>query len=369
MIALASPAIAQQCGPSGCPLPQTMAPNRPAAHQFKSTPGVRTPWATACRITIVVPGSKGISFGSGTVIDGSVPKAIVMTAAHVLRPGSSATYKVEVFGEPERFGSQPLTQIIGVFEGRPLDRIDRLDVGLLTFIHPTVLPASRLPKQSYIPVIDQPLITMGCSLGAYPTAYGDTFSKLAETKEGYEGFELKGTPAQGRSGGGCFDYQSHLVGVCDFAIKSGGGLYATTDSLRTILLKNGLTELAYGGSPPEPSSQSPPTAVPQLPQIPQLPQLPSVQEAEKAFAYLPHMIAGSLGGAGLLAGLAAFFRRKSPVPASPIVTSGFSASPEDLVRLLTMSLKAQDEAELRKKSDAELLDKIKDLVKPPSPNA
>lgn len=372
-LCLASVALAQ-CDPyTGlCPVPQT----RPAGiksqptvpYVFNEASGNPKPWASAVRITIRA--GKSITYGSGTIVKTDGNTSLVMTAAHVLRGGGP--YRVEVFDGQVDPRTGIISGRVGEYPGDAIDVNYAHDVGLLRFRADRPQVASPLVERGWYPE-GHTLCSVGCPSGGDPQVISEQFIRRTEftAKDGvYPGLELARAPEPGRSGGGLFDENGRLAGVCDFADpKNKTGLYATTLSLREILRKNGFVETADGRLNAQPSPGSSPRPADPIGSL----EKDVVGLAEKeATAFLKQIITGlSIAFGAMILGLFAyFFKGKTPPSAGSVVSapSGIP-SPEDLTRLLSASLKAHDAAEAQKRSDAELLDKIRALMNTPSPNA
>jgi Trypsin-like peptidase domain len=382
---LASPALGQ-CPPgaTNCPYPQAPPKADRPDYWFHSASGNAPPWSTAVRIKAHRPGKKEFAVGSGTVIDGSAHSALIMTCAHVMR-GDPPFHKppiltVEIFGSKLDFQTGSVGQAIASFPGKALDRNDKLDVGLLTFSPGIELPASKLVPIGWEISPSLRLCSLGCSQGRDPTGLSEHFTKEVSYTTGYRGLECDREPLEGRSGGGLFDQEGRLCGVLDFASpEDSTGIYASAESLRDILRRNGLVEMADGPkkAPPvvvsTPSAPAPDTI--ELTPVPPSRGSPSAVVAvekvieKEAQATLFPLIASGLGGMGIVSTIFAFIKRPRPQgpPVSPPSKSSVDPSPEDALRLLASILKDRDEKEARKKSDSDMLDKIKSLLNDPKP--
>ncbi len=372
----AAQAVAQ-CPPGSksCPM---QAPKSAPAYVFRSASGNPAPWATAVRISVVLGKSRQV--GSGTVIDSGPESSLVMTAAHVLRSSAGSPILVEVFAGTLDRKTGSLGPPIGSYPGEPVDRDDAADVGLLRFRPGKVLPTSPLVPPGWPPA--GPLCSVGCSHGDDPTAVSERFiaeQTLAGEDGAYRGLECDRRPPRGRSGGGLFDEYGHLAGVCDFAeTELPRGLYAHPESIRSLLRRNGLVELAEGTSrkappvapPVAPNPfQSPPDPVAPQPQ-PTAPPPTLAAEAKEVGGYLWPLLAG-LGGVGgtsilaVLISLAKGNRGSGPSVASP---REHGPEPEELVRLLRRAIEDADLKKARKAEDAAILEKVRAAIATPPPN-
>jgi hypothetical protein len=85
--------------------------------------------------------------------------------------------------------------------------------------------------------------TIGCSNGKDPTLLPQRINNL-DHYLGPANIEVSGAPEEGRSGGGLFNLQGQLIGVCYAADYEGKeGLYAALDSVHVELDRLGLKDV------------------------------------------------------------------------------------------------------------------------------
>lgn len=403
---LLSPATiaGQSCPPGSTNCPSPTAPVRAKSpslsYLFRVGMGNPAPWSTAVRITSSQ--GKVLGTGSGTVIDGRSDSALVMTCAHILRLDPSATLTVEIFG-PGLVAS-PANSVgpaIARFAGVALDRDDSHDVGLVRFRPGRALPASPLVPPGWSPS-GEPLCSVGCSNGANPTGLATRYLRDMRGSgliQAYHGYECEGETPSGRSGGGLFDEHGRLAGVCDFAdTKAYTGIYARAESLRAILRRNGLVELADGSPAPAPGNgfslqiggrKAAPIPAPAVPAPASAPDASAETELERVpnrvLSYVGTAVAG--GAAVAVPALLAWFwsRARAVIPprllpgSAPTSQAPAPAAAEsndliEVVGLLRRHIDASDsadakraETEARVKRDGELLEKIRALLKEDAP--
>ena len=398
---LASVAPAQvQCPPGSpsCPYPTPRQAAPQPGYKFRAESPNPAPWQTAVRISWR-SGKSSMTVGSGTIIESDpAGLSLVMTAAHVVRGAPASGVTVEVFG-----ASRAVIRIgrpIASYPGTVVDADAQLDVGLVRFQAERTLLSSSLPRPGETLTAGTILCSVGCSHGADPTARSERTtgrpinlsglptSKFAETllAAGYRGIECDRMPEQGRSGGGLFTATGHLVGVCDFADgESKSGLYAETESLRSILRRNGLVELADGRKP-VPAVPSPKPSTPDpfgnqiIPTDPHL--LDILRNRERDGVLLSHLGAG-LGGTTLMGLLWAFFSKlkRSPLPSpvqeppGPALLFRRIPTPAELIPMFEASLKFEaeqkrikTEEDARDQGRAEILEKFRALFEPQPPS-
>ncbi len=188
------------------------------------------PMKASARIRVV--DGNGINYGSGTVIDSRPGRSIVLTCAHIFRDISKqAVVEVDLFdGEESR-----------TYQGKILSYNLEADVGLIA-----IATSDPIPSIPLIPASDAlrkgaEVFGIGCGGGKRPVRLPMRVTALNRYL-GPDNIECTVVPQQGRSGGGLFDTQGRLVGVCFAADpKSARGLYAGIRPIRQILQKAGVS--------------------------------------------------------------------------------------------------------------------------------
>ena len=224
------------------------------------------PWKTVVRIKVSAPGGM-MEFGSGTIVSSTDDEAIILTCAHIFHIDGAAKQ-----ARPERF---PYQIMIDLFDGRlagprkntvhPVETLPGKaldydfvhDVGLIRIKTRRRLPCSPVVPPAWQPKPGMNLIAVGCPEGQDATAWS---TKILHTRMGnpnavstgrasYEGLLCTNAPRQGRSGGGLYNENGYVVGVCDFAdYRNNHGIYASSDSIRRLLDRNNLS-FVYDRSP------------------------------------------------------------------------------------------------------------------------
>lgn len=180
--------------------------------------------AEAATVRIRVDEENSTAYGTGTVIDVHGDEALVLTCGHLFRemkPHSQLT--IDLF--PAR--AQPVNVPAQLIDFRA-DAGD-VDIGLISFKLPFAIePVPLLPQLEKL-AVKQPAFSLGCDHGANPTRR-DTQIKSINRYMGAPNVEIAGAPAVGRSGGGLFDQQGRLIGVCNAADAEGDeGIYAAAE--------------------------------------------------------------------------------------------------------------------------------------------
>lgn len=231
---------------------------RPAVARTQNEDGARRPEKSAtpleASVRIRVHDAQGDNFGSGTIIDSREGRAIVLTCGHIFRRlDKSSSIEVDVFqGERHK-----------TFVGKLWKHDLEGDVGLIT-IAADGLPACRVLPFGIAVERGLPVETVGCSGGASPTVQKQNVTALNRYL-GPDNIECSVVPVQGRSGGGLFNRDGQLIGVCMAADpQSREGLYAGVKTIHTLLDDCRLSHLyrkarsAGAESEPEPPASTVP---------------------------------------------------------------------------------------------------------------
>lgn len=178
--------------------------------------------AANATVRIRVEESNTLAHGTGTIVAVHGSEALVLTCGHLFRdmlPGSTLT--VDLFaGTPRQ--TNVVARLID-YQAQGED-IALLSIQLPVAIEPVpILPVSEAVQKG------QPVFSFGCDHGKDPTRR-DTRVTHINRYLGAANIEIAGAPAVGRSGGGLFDQQGRLIGVCNAACNEDDeGIYAAGD--------------------------------------------------------------------------------------------------------------------------------------------
>lgn len=238
--------------------PTVLASSTSSGRQLTSEQAVAR--ATDATVRIKVEESNTTAHGTGTIVAVHGQEALVLTCGHLFRdmlPGSHL--KVDLFaGTPRQ--TTILAQLIDF-------KADKEDIALLSIRLPVPIePVTILPKSEQVQ-IGQPVFSIGCDHGNNPSRR-DTRITHVNRYLGPKNIEIEGAPAVGRSGGGLFDTQGRLLGVCNAACnQENEGIYAASDVIYQQLARVDhahLYELASDAS--------------RVPAVPAVARVPSEQE-------------------------------------------------------------------------------------------
>jgi len=192
----------------------------------------------AASVRLRVDDSQGQSYGSGTIIDARQGYALILTCAHIFRD-SQGKGRVMV----DLFGPHPAEQVPGRLISWDLDR----DVGLVCIRAPEEVAVARVAPPGYRIAPGMEVVSIGCNNGDRPSA---EHSRLTSARyAGPPSFQVAGEPVDGRSGGGIFNRDGMVVGVCNAADRIDKAAFcAALEAIHVELDKVGLSQI-YQASP------------------------------------------------------------------------------------------------------------------------
>lgn len=291
-------------------------PTRHVTYAASTDPSAEIPfpWQTATRLQVRVP--DGIVSGSGTVIDSTAERSVILTCAHLFAHRGQLT--VDLFAPDLDWstGKTGRLHFLETHQGRAVQIDKAADVAIVVFEPGRVLSASPVLPESEPLQVGQKMTAVGCGGGEDATAWTTQILALQVGAMGRPGStaaswtECTTDPRQGRSGGGLYTLAGYVAGVCDFGTGQNTGLYASPASIRSIVAKAGVFDR-------RPQSPCPPGV-----QCP-TPQSPPARPREPGLAGIPRKPAPAPAGA-----------QDAPAPPAP-------AAPVDLA---SIEAKIPDEA-------------------------
>lgn len=203
--------------------------------------------AEAATVRLRVYEEVGYGIGTGTIIDSHGDELLILTCGHLFRDNKGQTkIEVDLF-----YGGQVNTVEANVLDYDAGDR----DIGLVTVrTSIPIQPVPILPNTTQLQN-GASVFSFGCDRGANPSRRDTRITgiNLYNQHLRLSNVEIAGAPIDGRSGGGLFDSQGNLIGVCnaadyddDIGIYAGPGeVYWQLDrvSLQS-LFKSGNQQLA-----------------------------------------------------------------------------------------------------------------------------
>ncbi len=206
------------------------------------------------RLTIHDP--QGSSYGSGTMIDSRQGEALILTCGHIFRD-SQGKGQIMV----DLFGSGAPQKVPGRLVAFDLNT----DIGLVS-IKPgvPVRVAPVAPKGHPVAKGDK-VVSVGCNNGGPATALESKITAINKFG-GTPNVEIAGLPVQGRSGGGLFNAEGLVIGVCNAADPADNeGLYAALPAIQSELDEVGLTALYRDRTSAAPAQLAGATPPPEMP--------------------------------------------------------------------------------------------------------
>jgi hypothetical protein len=185
-------------------------------------------------VRLKIEDARGSSYGSGTLIDARQGEALVLTCGHIFRD-SQGKGRITV----HLFNPQAPEQLPGRLVGYDLEH----DVALVSIRPGVPLDIAPVaPKEQRIDRGDK-VVTVGCNNGGPATAIGSQISSI-DKFVGPPNLQVAGMPVEGRSGGGLFNAEGMVIGVCNAADPADNeGLYAGLASIHRQLDRAGLSAL------------------------------------------------------------------------------------------------------------------------------
>ncbi|MDA7904198.1 trypsin-like peptidase domain-containing protein [bacterium] len=207
--------------------------------------------ASTVKIGLNVASQAYVDFASGTSIYNSGDMSLILTCGHLFRESNGAG-QISVMMSSSDGG-------VREFGGTLLDwDATNRDIALVKVFHPGIaLPVNPIAPRTTSVFASDNLFTVGCDLSNRSTL-GETYNGIRETGPtirqtqikkisnygGINKFDILGSPAQGRSGGGLFTKTGSLIGVCNARIcDADEGIYTGLDSVYWVIDRAGLTDL------------------------------------------------------------------------------------------------------------------------------
>lgn len=214
------------------PRPRGVANSAPLS-QEELAPAIARALAATVRLKIDDP--TGTSKGSGTIIDQRGDDALILTCGHIFRDSNGkGAITVDLFLPNGDSRQVP---------GRLLDFDLSRDLALVTIRAESELAVARVarPKERF--TAGDAVYSVGCDRGDVPRVFASEITAIGQYY-GPPNITARGEPAIGRSGGGLFNEDGVLIGVCNFASPSDRtGIYAAIESVHGQLARAQLHSL------------------------------------------------------------------------------------------------------------------------------
>ena len=199
--------------------------------------------ARAATVRLRAYDGQGYGAGTGTIIDTHGDEALVLTCGHLFREtDGKGKIEVDLF-----VGGQTRT-----VAGQVIDyEAEHRDIALVV-IRPgfAVQPVALIGGGEKVRN-GQPAFSFGCDRGADPSRRDTRITGVNKYDQhlGVSNLEIAGAPIDGRSGGGLFDSQGRLIGVCNAADYEGDvGIYSGPGNIEWQLERVGMSRLMEGSA-------------------------------------------------------------------------------------------------------------------------
>jgi S1-C subfamily serine protease len=189
--------------------------------------------AMAATVRLRVEEPQGQAIGTGTIVDTKGDESLLVTCAHIFRASKGkGRIQVELF--------HPQRQTV---EGTLIEYNLEKDIAVVSIkAGPSAISAPVAPTGLTVQKHES-AFSVGCDKGADPTIRETKITNL-NRYVGPANIEAAGEPTIGRSGGGLFNRDGYLIGVCNCAdAQDNEGIYAAIESIHWQLEKVGLAEL------------------------------------------------------------------------------------------------------------------------------
>ena len=182
-------------------------------------------------VKVAVQDPDGTSAGAGTMVDSRSGEALVLTCGHLFRTSAGkGAITVSLF-QAGPTGAKLRTTVPGYLIDYDLDR----DLALVSIRTDLPIKTAAIGPPGVALDPGAPVTTVGCNNGQNPTAIASRITTI-DRYQGHPNVEVAGTPVEGRSGGGLFNAQGQLIGVCYAADpQANEGLYASLPSIHAKL--------------------------------------------------------------------------------------------------------------------------------------
>lgn len=209
-------------------------------------------------VRLSIADAEGKSTGTGTIIDARMGKALILTCGHLFRESKGQGVVDVTLFRAGANGAEP----IGSAQAQLIDYDLERDLAVLCFETSSQVAVTPLAPRGTPLSVSAPAISVGCGHGANPTPW-ETSITAVNRYQGHPNVEAARAPEEGRSGGGLFNAEGRLIGVCYAADPQGNeGLYASLDSIYQKLDALNLTATLQAAPQDAPQQLA---AVPQTP--------------------------------------------------------------------------------------------------------
>ncbi len=229
--------------PDSTALAQDWEPAGPPAESLARPATPHDDLLLAASVRLRIQDATGQSTGSGTLIDARDGEALILTCGHMFREfAESGRILVDFFGPA---APQPLP---GTLISYDLNS----DVGLVRVSANHRFVAAKVAAPGSSCRSGETVVSLGCDNGADATPRVTHIVSIDRYQHA-PNLQVAFEPVQGRSGGGLFNSQGELIGVCNAAdAQDKQGLFAALGAVYAELDRTNLSFVykAEGSTPP-----------------------------------------------------------------------------------------------------------------------
>lgn len=188
-------------------------------------------------VRIEIKDATGVNYGTGTIISSQFGRTTILTCGHIFRKWSEKSeITVDLFWK-SKHERGPISER---YVGNLVDHTEKPDLGLVWIGTEDKMYVSGVAKKGTVPKVGDKVYGVGCSEGKMPTTMWCHVTAV-DRYLGPANIECTGVPAQGRSGGGLFNEDGDLIGVCINAdTEDKRGIYVGLKPIHAILDRNGV---------------------------------------------------------------------------------------------------------------------------------
>lgn len=198
--------------------------------------------ALGATVRIKIEDDGSVSYGTGIIVDvhrtANGAEALILTCGHLFRDSKGNAALTVDF--PTRQDNRPV-------EGKLLDYVaDDADVGAIYVMLPFDVTPVPVAQDQYRSEVGQAVFSVGCDQGGDARVMQSKVTSI-DRYVGPPNIQASGAPTLGRSGGGLFDMQGRLIGICNaMDPQDDEGIYAALPLIHWQLAQLGQDRLYKG---------------------------------------------------------------------------------------------------------------------------
>jgi hypothetical protein len=189
-------------------------------------------------VKLRVDSADGHSWGSGTIVDTRGNDALILTCGHIFRESGTTDNNGKIIVEVRLYGENSSVKVYGRCIYYDLE----IDLALVVIVPPCPVEAIPIAPANLAINAGQNVISVGCDGGADPTIRKHSIMSTnrigtpTSNKLPFHYIQVSGAPVGGRSGGGLFNDNGFLIGVCNTADPiCDDGHFVPAEIIRKIL--------------------------------------------------------------------------------------------------------------------------------------